>query len=97
MDTLKNNKGTLAAIIIFIVAMFLYNLFFKSETITLPSEALAVSIGDDVIKMREELQAVTLSQNVFSSPSFLLLVDFSTEVPQQQVGRPNPFNIIGRD
>src|SRR3989344_7260536 len=97
MNTLKNNKGTLVAIIIFVVAMFLYNLFFKSETIAIPSEVLAVSIGDDVIKMREELQAVTLSQGVFSFPSFLLLVDFSTDVLQQQVGRPNPFNIIGRD
>ncbi|MEK7461486.1 MAG: hypothetical protein AAB586_00215 [Patescibacteria group bacterium] len=97
MDTLKNNKGTLAIIIIFIVAMFLYNFFFKSNTIAIPSEVPASSIGDDLIIMREKLQAVTLNQSIFSSVGFLLLTDFSTDIPSQPVGRPNPFNIIGRD
>ena len=97
MDMLKNNKGTLAAIIIFILVIFLYNIFFKSNTIAIPSELSASSIGNDLIKMRERLQAVTLNQNVFSSRGLLLLVDFSTDIPLQPIGRPNPFNIIGRD
>ena len=97
MDTLKNNKGTLAIIIIFIVAMFLYNFFFKSSMIAVPSEVLASSIGDDLINMRKKLQAVTLNQSIFSSVGFLLLTDFSIDILSQPVGRPNPFNIIGRD
>ncbi|MDO8569655.1 MAG: hypothetical protein Q7R89_02700 [bacterium] len=97
MEMLKKNKGTLAAIAIFIVAMFLYKLFFKSENVAIPSELSASSIADDFIKMRGELQAVTLDQGIFSSPGYLLLTDFSTAIPQQITGRPNPFNIIGRD
>lgn len=97
MNTLKKNKGTLAAIAIFIVAMFLYNLFIKSETITVPSELSASRIGDDLIKMHEELQAITLDKSVFSSSGYLLLTDFSTVIPPQMTGRPNPFDIIGRD
>jgi hypothetical protein len=97
MDTLKNNKGTLVAIVIFILAILSYNLLFKSDAVVLPSELTASNIGNDLIKMRAELQAVALSQEVFSSPGFLLLVDFSTDIPSQPIGRPNPFNIIGRD
>lgn len=97
METFKNNKGTLTIIIIFIAAMFLYNFFFKSKTIAIPSELPASSIGDDLINMREKLQAVTLNQNIFSAAGFLSLIDFSTNIPQQPIGRPNPFNIIGRD
>lgn len=79
------------------MAMFLYNIFFKSDTITAPSELSASSIGDDLLKIRRELQAVTLDQTLFSSPGYLLLDDFSTSIPQQITGRPNPFDIIGRD
>ena len=97
MEILTKNKGILAAIAIFIVAILLYNLFFKSETLLVPSELSASSIGDDLLKIRGELQKVTLSRNIFSSPGYLLLSDFSTAIPQQTTGRPNPFNIIGRD
>ncbi|MBI2673950.1 MAG: hypothetical protein HYX23_01565 [Candidatus Zambryskibacteria bacterium] len=97
MDTLKNNKGTLIAIAVFVVVILSYNFFFKSDTTVLPSELTASSIGNDLIKMRAELQAVTLSPKVFSSSGFLLLTDFSTDIPSQPIGRPNPFNIIGRD
>jgi hypothetical protein len=97
MNTLKKNKGTLAAIIIFILAMFVYNLFIKSETITVPSELSASRIGDDLIKMHEELQLITLDKSIFSSSGYLLLTDFSTTIPLQATGRPNPFDIIGRD
>lgn len=97
MKTLIKNKGTLSIVAIFIVAMFLYNLFFKSETIALLSESSNSDVGSDLLKIREGLQKVTLSRMIFSSPGYLLLTDFSTVIPSQATGRPNPFDIIGRD
>jgi len=97
MEMLKQNKGILVTIGIFIVVIFLYKIFFQSENVTIPSELSASSIGDDLLKIREELQTVTLDQSVFSFPGYLLLVDFSTSIPQQTTGRSNPFDIIGRD
>lgn len=94
---LKKNKGTLAAVALLVVAIFLYNFFFKSKAITVPSESSASAIGEDLIKIRGELQKVTLDQSVFSSPGYLLLTDFSTLIPEQATGRSNPFDIIGRD
>jgi len=97
MKTLASNKGIIALVAFFSMVMFLYNVFFKSETITVPSESSASSIGDDLLKIRRELQAVTLDRTLFSSSGYLLLADFSTSIPQQITGRPNPFDIIGRD
>lgn len=97
MKTLSKNKGILAVVAILILTMYLYNLFFKSETTPAPNESSASSIGDDLLKMHGKLQKVTLDQSLFSSPGFLKLTDFSSSIPQQTTGRPNPFNVIGRD
>lgn len=97
MKTLTKNKGILAIVAIFILVISIYNFFFKSEAIPIPSELSASSIGEDLIKIRSELQAVTLDQSLFSSPRYLELTDFSVAIPQQATGRPNPFNIIGQD
>ena len=97
MKTLIQNKNTLAIIAFFILAMFIYNFFFKSDVISPTTETEASIIGDDLIKIHNDLQAVTLSREVFTSAAYLYLTDFSTAIPQQAVGRSNPFNNIGRD
>lgn len=97
METLTKNKGTLATVAIFVLVMFLYGFFFKSGTIEVPSELAATSIGDDLIKIHGELQVVTLDRAIFSSSGYLGLIDFSTAITVQTTGRPNPFDIIGRD
>ncbi len=87
----------LTALTIFILVMFFYNLFLKPDAVLIPSESSTSSIGNDLLKIQRELQSVTLNREVFSSPGYLLLIDFSTTIPQQAVGRLNPFDIIGRD
>src|SRR3989344_4918846 len=97
METLMKSKGILATIALFIVAMFLYNIFFKSESITILSELSSSSVGDDLLKTHEALQKVVFDQSLFSSSGYLGLIDFSIAIPQQMMGRSNPFNIIGRE
>ncbi|OHB11491.1 MAG: hypothetical protein A3G05_01650 [Candidatus Zambryskibacteria bacterium RIFCSPLOWO2_12_FULL_45_14] len=94
---LGKNKIAIIAVVIFLLLMLSYNVFFKSETVSLPDESSATLIGEDLIKIFNELKAVTLDQSIFSSKGYLLLTDFSKSVPQQAIGRPNPFNVIGRD
>ena len=96
MKALTKNKGILIAVAIFIVAMFVYNLFFKQE-VSLPSESQAVSIGDDLLKIYADLQKITFDQSSFSTPGYLYLQDYTTSVPEQPVGRRNPFDNTGRD
>lgn len=97
MQTLTKSKGILAIVAIFIVVMFLYNLFFKSESLSVLSALSSSNAGDELLKTREELQRVAFDQSLFSSAGYLGLTDFSVDVPPQTIGRPNPFNIIGRD
>lgn len=97
MDTLTKNKGILSIIAVFILAMFLYNLFLKPIGIPISSELSVSSIGDDLLKLYGQLQAATLDQSIFSSPGYLGLTDFNVSIPEQTTGRPNPFDVIGRD
>lgn len=97
MKILIKNKILLLVVAIFVIAMFLYNTFLKSDPLPTPDALSASSIGDDLLKIREELQQVTFDQTLLASPGYLFLVDFSTVVPTQVTGRRNPFDIIGRD
>lgn len=97
MEILSKGKGILGIVAIFIVAMFLYNLFFKPEVSTVVSDLETSNVGNELLKMREALQAVTLDQSLFSSIGFINLVDYTNPVPSQPTGRSNPFNTIGRD
>jgi len=47
--------------------------------------------------MSNDLQAVNFDQQIFTSPGFLLLTNFSLEVPQKPIGRNNPFGNIGQN
>lgn len=85
------------AVAIFIIAMFIYNLFFKSEIISVPDEASATSVGNDLIKLHDGLKGVTFDDTLFSSAGYVLLTDFNVDIPQQPTSRPNPFNTIGQD
>jgi hypothetical protein len=42
------------------------------------------------------LRSVTLKGDMFKSPSFISLVDWSKPLPDQEVGRNNPFAPIGQ-
>lgn len=97
MKTFTKNKGILGIAAVLILVMFVYNSFFRSEELSIPSELQASNIGDDLIKTHEALQKVTLDQNFFASQGYLSLIDFSIAILPQTIGRPNPFNIIGRD
>jgi len=45
----------------------------------------------DLVATLLTLRAVNLDGTIFSDPDFISLRDFSTEIVQEPVGRPNPF------
>jgi len=97
MKIITKNKGILTVAVIFALLIYSYNLFFGSEMSFMIDGLSASSVGDDLLQIHQDLQAVTLDRDIFSSNGYLLLTDFSTEITPQTIGRPNPFNIIGRD
>jgi hypothetical protein len=49
-------------------------------------------IGRDMMRQLEELQSLTLNDQVFKTAEFRSLRDFSREIDYQPVGRENPFS-----
>ena len=97
MKALNKNKGMLGAVAIFLLLIWFYNLFFKPDTSALPPALPPSIIGNELLKLHQQLKVVTLDQAILSLPSYILLADFTIEIPEQPVGRINPFNLIGRD
>ena len=67
------------------------------KTDSISGESQVSGVGNDLLKIFDELQKVTLDQSLFSSSGYLELTDFSTSIAPQATGRTNPFDVIGRD
>lgn len=96
MELLQKNKILITVVILFVLALWAYNSFFKVDS-SVPTDAAAQTVGSDVLSLYSSLQSVTLEQSLFSSPLYRNLIDFSTPLQSQPVGRPNPFAVIGQD
>lgn len=95
MGALKKNKGIISAIIIFIIAIGIYKLFASNEII-INEGAAAQVIGADIMELNASIERVNLDPALFLSRAYRNLVDFSTPLPSQPIGRKNPFDAIGR-
>lgn len=96
-DKLSANKGILLVVVVFVLVMVLYKIFLRPDATLIPDEAVASNIGNDILKLKTELEKVNFDQSLFSSLGYLGLIDITVPIPGLPVGRPNPFDIIGRD
>ena len=95
MISLFKSKGFLGLILLFVVGAFIYNTFFAKGS-SASSDQSALVVGEDLLKLSEDLSKAELSQDLFKVPGYLYLSDFSAPIPQEPLGRVNPFDIIGR-
>ena len=96
MKALKNNKSLVVAVVVFVVAILIYNFFLAPTQSAINQGVATEGIGNDVVALYQSLQSATLDQSLFSSASYRSLVDFSVTIPSQPVGRTNPFDILGQ-
>ena len=69
-----------------------YGLTSSPPTDTLVTTGAVVNApGADLVETLLALRAVKLDGAIFSEPAFAALVDFSTPIIPEPVGRPNPF------
>ncbi len=99
METLLKNRTVIGAIILFVIAWFMYSSFGgPSQPSTVNTTGISSQgVGADLLKISNDLSEATLNSELFSKPAYQLLSDFSTEIPEQPVGRNNPFDVIGRE
>jgi hypothetical protein len=94
---LGKNKTALVILLFFGLGLILYKNFFDTES-TINVENVEVRrIGEELVRTLASLQAINFDQSIIMSEPYRLLEDFGLALPNVQQGRPNPFNIIGRD
>ena len=99
---LKKYKNIIIGAVVVVVLFFLYSAFLKGDgnTDTLVSESpegLNSDVTMELLSILLEIRSITLNEKIFSDEGFSSLEDFSQEIPQEPVGRPNPFLPIGTD
>ncbi|OGG47951.1 hypothetical protein A3D66_01375 [Candidatus Kaiserbacteria bacterium RIFCSPHIGHO2_02_FULL_50_9] len=94
---LKGRKKIILGAVGVIVLFMLYTFFFTGGetpgTSPLVEESIEgnVAIGEDLVALLLQLQSIRLDPTVFNDPAFRSLRDFGQPIPDEPVGRPNPF------
>ena len=103
----QNNpsKGTFIALILIVVVALGLFFYFKgspkdsgSSLITSGSleSADAQAAADRVLSLLNQISSLRIDDSIFKSAAYLSLKDYTIAVPEQNVGRVNPFAPIGR-
>jgi flagellar basal body-associated protein FliL len=58
--------------------------------------ANAEEVGSRVLFLLNQINSLKIDTSIFSSTVYRSLVDYTISIPEQNVGRPNPFAPIGR-
>ncbi len=93
----SNTKKLLVALVLLAVVGFaIYIFFFRKVEVAVVFDEFgnpvqAQVVGQDLIDLLVELQAVSLDDSLFGTASFRGLVDSSVVLSPQPQGRSNPF------
>lgn len=61
-----------------------------------PESADASAVGSRVLSLLNQINSLKIDTSIFNSLVYRSLVDYSITIPEQNVGRPNPFAPIGQ-
>lgn len=96
-ETMKNISILVVAIALIVGAYFLFvKKDAPSDTVS-ASASSAKGAGSSIVSIREierigrQLEKVEIDTAFFSDPVFESLVDFRTVIPEEPVGKQNPF------
>jgi hypothetical protein len=94
MDFILKNKKTVIAFALLLVAFYVYSIFSDPEVAGTDQMAEGAAT---LVEIADELSGIQFNQEIFSEPAYRQLVDFTATLPSESPGRPNPFEVIGRD
>lgn len=101
----QNSKGTTIILIIIVLLSIMLFFYFKGkpnadsvssleETGTTESnDALAAS--NRIVALLNQISSLEINDSIFKTPVYKSLVDYTVAIPEQNIGRPNPFAPIG--
>ncbi len=104
MQQQSPSKGTfIALILIVLVSLGIYFYYKGTPTDTgssLTTSSTVASVGAQaaatrVLMLLNTINSLKIDGEIFKSPVYNSLVDYTITIPEQNVGRPNPFAPIG--
>jgi type IV secretory pathway TrbF-like protein len=95
-------ESSLAKIIVIIVTVAIivggaYWLYVGTPEIAIKQNGSDQEISQKIIDLTEKLKTVSIDASIFSSAAYRNLHDFSPTPFPENMGRPNPFALIGMD
>ena len=94
MAFVTQNKVLVGAAVVGVFA-FVYYFFFVSGAATPPLTETEVGsetlVNQELLVTLSNLRSIDLSNAIFTDPVFASLTDFGVVIPQEPVGRRNPF------
>lgn len=99
-----SKKGLLIVIVLLVVGAGAYFYFQGAPTDTGSSlsssrteeNVEAAAVGTRVLSLLNQINSLKIDTSIFNSLVYRSLVDYSITIPEQNVGRPNPFAPIGQ-
>lgn len=99
MQFLKNNKMLVLGGVVVIAAAFVYFTFLSPDDAGVPevtsTGASNSPVTQDLLLSLTTLHVISLDNSIFRSDVFLSLSDFGVQIPEEVVGRRNPFAPVG--
>jgi hypothetical protein len=98
----KITKQIILTLVVIIAIFIGYKMIFlnsESDDTTLvaePAPNAQFIDGQIILTLLDNLEKVTLDESIFSDKVFVSLVSFERPIPNQLIGRDNPFLPIGR-
>jgi len=98
----QKTKQIIIAVVVIVVAFFAFKVFLGGGTsggdsLIKDKKVEQFVDGQAIVALLNRLNAVTLDDSIFSNKVINKLQDFGQPIPDQTVGRPNPFAPIGID
>lgn len=89
----QNHKSKIIFLVLVGLAFWGYGQVFRGSDDILDTEPDI--IGQNVLELVDQLDAINLDSNIFNDPAFNSLKDITVEVRPELAGRDNPFAPIG--
>lgn len=101
MQSQKSSKKPLIALIVIVVLALGAYFYFKGtpdasstsslDTQSSPLSADAQATSIRVLSLLNQINSLKIDASIFDSAVYKSLLDYTIEIPEQNVGRPNPF------
>ena len=95
------SKGKLIAIIIIVIVSLGLFFYFKGkpdveslsslEFLNSPESGEAKAASDRVVKLLNEINSLKIDDSIFESAVYKSLIDYTVAIPEQNIGKSNPF------